>query len=68
MFGGRGVVFAHIHNYLGFLDMNNSIFDIKRDFMLHCIRGDVPKLPLKARNTLYLLACHTGLIYKALSH
>lgn len=50
---------------LGFLDINNSVFVIKRECMLHCIRGDVPKLSLKARNTLYLLAYHTGLIYKS---
>lgn len=38
---------------------------MKRDFTLHCIGGDVPKLPLKARKTLYLFAYHTGLIYKS---
>lgn len=57
--------FTHIHNYLGFLDINNSFFVIKRDFMLHCIRGEAPKLSLKARNTPYLLAYHAGLIYKS---
>lgn len=57
--------FTDTHNYLELLDINYSIFVIKRDFVPHCIRGEVPKLTLKAGNTLYLLAYHTGLIYKS---
>lgn len=44
------------HTQFPWLCRHNGVFVIKRDFM----EFGVPKLSLKARSTLYLLAYHTG--------